>query len=84
PGYSSIAIGIGIVQQFFWNRLAGYLSVGVYPYKRNGIHEDYGQYFQKAGGRYYFPEWHNTFVGAVIKANRFIAEFFEFSIGKTF
>ena len=84
PGYSSIAIGIGIVQQFFWNRLAGYLSVGVYPYKRNGIHEDYGQYYQKAGGRYYFPEWHNTFVGAVIKADRFIAEFFEFSIGKTF
>ena len=84
PGYSPIAIGVGIVQQFFWNRLAGYLSVGGYHYKRQGIHEDYGLYYQKAGGRYYFPDWHNTFVGMVIKANNFVAEFFEFSIGKTF
>lgn len=84
PGYSPLAVGVGIVQQFFWKRLAGYLSVGVYPYKQRGIREDYGPFYQKAGGRYYFPEWHDTFVGVVIKANKLVAEFFEFSFGKTF
>lgn len=30
------------------------------------------------------PMWHDTFVGVVIKANKLVAEFFEFSFGKTF
>ena len=77
-------MGVGIVQEFFWKNLAGYLSVGVYPYLRRGITENYGLYYQKAGARYYIPDWHNTFVGLAIKANDFVAEFFEFSIGKAF
>ena len=84
PGYSPLSVGVGIVQEFFWKNLAGYLSVGVYPYLHRGITENYGLYYQKAGARYYFPDWHNTFVGLAIKANDFVAEFFEFSIGKAF
>ena len=84
PGYSPLSVGVGIVQEFFWKNLAGYLSVGVYPYLHRGITENYGLYYQKAGARYYIPDWHNTFVGLAIKANDFVAEFFEFSIGKAF
>lgn len=84
PGYAPISVGVGLVQQFFRKRWAGYLSVGVYPYLKRGICENYGLYYQKAGGRYYIPEWHDAFVGFAIKANDFVAEFFEFSIGKSF
>lgn len=84
PGYSPLSIGVGLVQEMFWKNFSGYLSVGFYPYKKRGIREDYGLYYQKAGGRYYIPDWHNTFIGFNIKANRFVAEFLELSVGKCF
>lgn len=49
PGYSPLSIGVGLVQEMFWKNFSGYLSVGFYPYKKRGIREDHGLYYQKAG-----------------------------------
>ena len=79
--YSSISVGIGLVHEFYWRNLAGYLTLGAYPYLKTDLGKDIQWNYQKAGLRYYFPKANDMFVGFVIKASSFVADHFELSFG---
>ena len=81
-GYSPISLGLAVVQELYWRNLAGYTAVGTYL--KNGISGCQERIYQKAGLRYYFPQFGNTMIGFAIKAQNFRAENFEFTVGKKF
>ena len=83
-GYSPISLGLAVVQELYWRNLAGYIALGTYPYLKNGISGCQEKIYQKAGLRYYFPQFGNTLIGFAIKAHNFRAENFEFTVGKKF
>lgn len=84
PGYDPVSVGVAVVQELYWRNLAGYIALGVYPYRHKGIRGYQGWHYEKAGLRYYFPRLGDTFLGFAIKAHSFRAENFEFTIGKRF
>ena len=81
PGYDPISVGVAVVQELYWRNIAGYIALGAYPYRHKGISGYQGWHYEKAGLRYYFPGFSDTFLGFAIKAHNFVAEYFEFTIG---
>lgn len=82
--YSPLSIGMAVAHELYWRNLAGYIAVGIYPYLKNGMSGCQKTFYQKAGLRHYFPHHHNSFIGFAIKAHKFRAENFEFTIGRRF
>ena len=90
PGYSSLSVGIAVVQEVYWGNFAVHVAVGAYPYRHKGVNgpeakaagdRERGWHYEKAGFRYYFPKLGDTFVGFAIKSHSIKAEYLEFSIG---
>ena len=90
PGYSPISIGVALVHEVYWHNLAVHVAVGAYPYRHKGVNgteakeagdRERGWHYEKAGIRYYFPKFGNTFLGFAIKSHSIKAEYLEFSAG---
>ena len=90
PGYSPISIGIALTHEVYWHNLAFHVSVGAYPYRHKGVNgeeaenwgdRERGWHYEKAGLRYYFPKFGNTFLGFAVKAHSLKSEYLEFSAG---
>lgn len=90
PGYSPVSVGLAVVQEVYWNNFAVHVAVGAYPYRKKGVNgpeakaagdRERGWHYEKAGFRYYFPQFGNTFLGFAIKSHSIKAEYLEFSIG---
>ena len=90
PGYSPISIGIALTHEVYWHNLAVHVSVGAYPYRHKGVNgeeaeklgdRERGWHYEKAGLRYYFPKFGNTFLGFAVKAHSLKSEYLEFSAG---
>lgn len=90
PGYSPISIGIALVHEVYWHNLAVHIAVGAYPYRHKGVNgeeakaigdRERGWHYEKAGLRYYFPKFGDTFLGFAIKSHSIKAEYLEFSAG---
>lgn len=90
PGYDPISVGIALVQEVYWHNLAVHVAVGAYPYRHKGVNgaaakekgdRERGWHYEKAGLRYYFPKFGDTFLGFAIKSHSIKAEYLEFSAG---
>lgn len=90
PGYSSLSVGIAVVQEVYWRNFAVHVAIGAYPYRHKGVNgpeakaagdRERGWHYEKAGIRYYFPKLGDTFVGFAIKSHSIKAEYLEFSVG---
>ena len=90
PGYSPISVGLALVHEVYWHNLAVHVAVGAYPYRHKGVNgieakeagdRERGWHYEKAGLRYYFPKFGNTFLGFAIKSHSVKAEYLEFSTG---
>lgn len=90
PGYSPVSIGLSVVQEVYWKNLAVHVAIGAYPYRHKGVNgteakalgdRERGWHYEKAGLRYYFPKFADTFVGFAIKSHSIKAEYLEFSVG---
>ena len=90
PGYDPFSVGISLVHQVYWRNLAVHIAIGAYPYRRKGVDgelaeamddRERGRHYEKAGLRYHFPKFGNTFLGFAVKAHSFKSEYLEFSFG---
>ncbi len=90
PGYSPISVGLALVHEVYWHNLAVHIAVGAYPYRHKGVNgaeakeagdRERGWHYEKAGIRYYFPKFGDTFLGFAIKSHSIKAEYLEFSAG---
>ena len=90
PGYDPISIGIALVHEVYWRNFAVHVAVGAYPYRHKGVNgieaqeagdRERGWHYEKAGLRYYFPKFGDTFLGFAIKSHSVKAEYLEFSAG---
>jgi hypothetical protein len=90
PGYSPISVGLALVHEVYWHNLAVHVAVGAYPYRHKGVNgieakeagdRERGWHYEKAGLRYYFPKFGDTFLGFAIKSHSIKAEYLEFSAG---
>lgn len=90
PGYAPISVGIAFVQEVYWHNLAVHVAIGAYPYRHKGVNgieakeagdRERGWHYEKAGLRYYFPKFGDTFLGFAIKSHSIKAEYLEFSAG---
>lgn len=90
PGYDPISVGLAFAQEVYWKNLAVHVSIGAYPYRHKGVRgpeaqklgdRERGWHYEKAGLRYYMPQFGNTFVGFAIKSHSIKAEYLEFSVG---
>ena len=90
PGYAPISIGLALVQEVYWHNLAVHVAIGAYPYRHKGVNgieakeagdRERGWHYEKAGLRYYFPKFGDTFLGFAIKSHSIKAEYLEFSAG---
>ena len=90
PGYAPISVGLALVQEVYWHNLAVHVAIGAYPYRHKGVNgieakeagdRERGWHYEKAGLRYYFPKFGDTFLGFAIKSHSIKAEYLEFSAG---
>ena len=90
PGYAPISVGLALVHEVYWHNLAVHVAVGAYPYRHKGVNgieakesgdRELGWHYEKAGLRYYFPKFGDTFLGFAIKSHSIKAEYLEFSAG---
>ena len=90
PGYAPISVGLALVHEVYWHNLAVHVAVGAYPYRHKGVNgieakeagdRERGWHYEKAGLRYYFPKFGDTFLGFAIKSHSIKAEYLEFSAG---
>ena len=90
PGYDPISVGLALVHEVYWHNLAVHVAVGAYPYRHKGVNgieakeagdRERGWHYEKAGLRYYFPKFGDTFLGFAIKSHSIKAEYLEFSAG---
>ncbi len=90
PGYAPISVGIALVQEVYWHNFAVHVAIGAYPYRHKGVNgieakeagdRERGWHYEKAGFRYYFPKFGDTFLGFAIKSHSIKAEYLEFSAG---
>lgn len=81
--YSPVSLGVALNQEFHYRNFALHIAVGAYILKPElGLSNDVSWNYQKAGLRYYIPEWKNIFFGMAVKANDFReSEYVEFSVG---
>ena len=79
-GYAPFSTGVGIVQMLHYKNVCAVLSPAVYIYRRMGIRDDHGMIYNRAGLRWYIHGG-PFYVGAVIKAQPFKAEYFDFHVG---
>ena len=94
PGYSPISIGLAVVQEVYYRNFAIHIAIGAYPYRKKGVNDkelnekmddrERGWHYEKAGFRYYFPKFGDTFLGFAIKSHSIKAEYLEFSAGVRF
>ena len=94
PGYSPISLGLAVVQEIYYKNFAAHIAIGAYPYRQKGVNDkalndkfddrERGWHYEKAGFRYYFPEFADTFLGFAIKSHSIKAEYLEFSAGIRF
>jgi hypothetical protein len=100
PGYAPLSVGVAVVQEVYWRNLAIHVAIGAYPYRNKGVNPDSvvtesdrllmdddrerGWHYEKAGLRYYFPKFGDTFLGFAIKSHSIKAEYLEFSAGIRF
>ncbi len=83
--YNPLSVGIVLNQEVYYRNLAVFAGFGYYAFRRLGIQEDEGRFYQRAGFRLYFPRLNNMFVGYGIKAHNFsMAEYLELSVGMKF
>ena len=80
---STFTCGLSLVQQFHYGNFTVFGHLGVYLYKRFGLHEQEGLLYQRVGMKYTFPQLANVFVSIDCKAHRFKnAAMLEFTVGK--
>ena len=82
-GYDPFSCGVGIVQMLHYRNVCAVFSPAVYLYRRMGIRDDHGIVYNRAGLRWYVHGG-PLYVGAVIKAQPFKAEYFDFHVGWRF
>lgn len=81
--YSTFTCGLSLIQQFHYGNFTVFGNLGIYLYKRMGLHEQEGLLYQRVGMKYTFPQLANVFVSIDCKAHRFKnAAMMEFTIGK--
>lgn len=81
--YSTFSCGVSLLQQFHYGNFTVFGNIGVYLYKRMGLHEQKGLFYQRVGMKYTFEELANVFIAIDCKAHRFKdAAMMEFTIGK--
>lgn len=83
--YSTFSCGLSLIQQFHYGNFTVFGNLGVYLYKRLGLHEQEGILYQRVGMKYTFKQLGNIFIAIDCKAHRFqSAAMMEFTIGKRF
>lgn len=56
-GYSPIYTSVHLVQNLHYDAFSLHVACGVYTFKRVGLTEDMGRFYQRIGARYHFPEF---------------------------
>ena len=80
--YSPLSPGIGFVQDLYFGSWALGGGFGVYLYRKVGIHENRGPFYQKVHLRYYPPFLPSCFAGIALRAHKFNrADYLEFTLG---
>lgn len=82
PGYSPFVCSLGFAHEFHYGNVSAYCGASYYLLRKAGIEDDHGKFFQRAGMRFHFSKWKNTFLGWCIRATQFCnADYFEFQFG---
>ncbi len=71
-GYSPFYTSVHLVQNLHYDAFSLHVACGVYTFKRVGLTEDMGRFYQRIGARYHFPEFKKTgqmFVGFDMRAH---------------
>lgn len=68
-GYSPFRAGIAIMQDFWYRQVSLHAALGVYVFKKTGLTEDIGPFFQKVGLRYHFMRADGLFASMELRAH---------------
>lgn len=80
--YSPFAPGVGFIQDLYFGSWSVGAGMGVYLYRKVGIHEDRGPLYQKVFLKYYPPFLPSCFAGISLRAHKFNrADYLEFTVG---
>ena len=84
-GYSPFFCSVYLNQEFHYDRLSLHVQFGIYAFKRTGLTEDIGRWFQRVGLRYQIPRCGGLYAGFDMRAHYFDRSYcLEPSIGYTF
>ena len=84
-GYSPFFVSVYLTQEFHYDRLSIHAQFGLYAFKRTGLTEDVGRWFQRIGLRYHIPHCGGLYAGFDMRAHKFDRSYcLEPSLGYTF
>ena len=84
-GYSPFFASVYLTQEFHYDRLSLHVMFGAYVFKKTGLTEDIGRWFQRIGLRYHIPHCGGLYAGFDMRAHNFDRSYcLETSLGYSF
>ena len=69
--YRGFSAGAGVIQHLHYGNVSAFATVGAYLYRHNGIHDQRGKLYQRAGLKYLLPGPTGLFIALDCKAHGF-------------
>ena len=86
-GYSPFYTSVNFIQHLHYNRISLHVGMGIYTFKKTGLQEDMGRYFQRIGARYHLPAFKvgQMYLGFDMRAHYLDRSYcLEYSVGMSF